>query len=699
MSVISIQPWTFFLFQWFSLGLFSLVGDGYHSAIFRSTETECDFFTKLFARFIIGIGLFIIMQLLMSWLGFFSLISILYLLVGIALALHRLYSAYTLRQRHGLGLHEKLKNMLDDPVNGLFWIALVLITVIVSVALSGYVGSTNHDAATHTFFTRVMLEQQRVPITTEPFNSYVISYPLGVHSIMALFVILGTPIYAVAILTSSLLPLSSALGAYSSINGLLESRTAGMIAGIITALASRAVVPTIGWGGLPFGLAIVFLFPMLSSVFAVIVEGKFTRSSLLFTAIIIGLTPWLHPAAAFFTIIWCSVCVILKGTHLLLIRKRRFSGDSITSFTKRVISLGVLSIILVTPFLLRMFIILSVPNQGYPADVLSVEDTGLSESSIGTLATLDFNYLFNLVQLSLFGTHFGTVFWLASLTPLICVAMYYPKRTAQFQMNKHSHHDELPLSPVAYLYSTLIIHLFVLKSVVPNLPLGNLITVAIQAIITRIFMLTNILLIPLVAFVLLASVNSMKLAAIHLDMYRKAASRRKRHVVSRMLVMAMCGLIIGTAAFNVVTDMDVYYSRVAFYQETFNIVTSADVELMIWMVDNLPDSSIVLVGYNDAGEYVSAVTGLKTVYEYAERIRSSLNYNTLLTILTDNPTNATAKALMDSFGITHVFIGANIGEWVGGQQGVVLNATHLLGAPWFSQLQNQGDAYLLEYTP
>jgi hypothetical protein len=86
------------------------------------------------------------------------------------------------------------------------------------------------------------------------------------------------------------------------------------------------------------------------------------------------------------------------------------------------------------------------------------------------------------------------------------------------------------------------------------------------------------------------------------------------------------------------------------------ITTTDDLELMLWMRDNLPQDCIILVNQYESGLFIPSISHLRVVYPCTAVIYSR-SYQTLSTLLENGNLNATTFNLMKHLNITHVFVG------------------------------------------
>ncbi len=698
MPVDTIQPSTLFIFQWLIIFTFILVGDGYFRTIIRNAKYGENLLSTLFHRLVFGMVLLIVTQFVASFIfSIFTILTVGYLLLGIALEIIH-FSKTVIDRSFTLGeLRNNFSKFLEDKNLVLFLIILCFVSIITSFSLSGYIGSTNHDAATHSFYTRIILEQQKIPITAQPFHDYFISYPLGVHTLLAAFVILGVPIYSVVIVSTSLLPLMSSIAAYSSFNMIFKSHSIAVISGSITGLCSRTIIAPLAWGGVTSGIANVFVLVFLGFSFQISMKHETTKSDLLLSSIILGTMPWLHPAAAIFAIIWLVVCFI---SSFFIAKQNKSNVKSYSKILKRWFALGIMTFIILLPYMLRILTSLSINNQGYPPDIPNLPSSGISNESRGLLALLG-NIFVDIFGLSYYGSLFGSIYWIFPFSILAAIFIRYLKKSSLYQKHIITKNptEQLYLYPTVFFWISLLFYIVVLYFLIPSLPINSTISVALQAIIVRLFYEANIFLIPLTSITLYAAFKSLEITCRERFYFSNMNNRRRRRIVTWVAVFIISSGTLIMAAPSVYNDSKLFYGRIISSQAMYNTLTSDDIYLMHWMVNHIPEGSTILVGYNDAGEYVSTVTGFRSIYEYAERIRSSTNYNNLLSIICTNPLNTSALPLLEEFNITHIFIGAKSQHFTSGQLGYTLNATDLQRAPWFRSVRIFGNATLLSFSP
>lgn len=700
MSAVVLDPFVLFLYQWIFPLIFIVVGEGYYATLFRSKWLAEDMIQEIFYRYIFGLALLFLLHLLISsFLPIFSLLTVTYFLLGGILALLHIFKRFRNDELNLDMIRNRIRSVSSESEIVGFSIVLILLTILVSSSLSGYVASTNNDAATHTFYVRVLLEQQKIPLSVHPFHGYVISYPLGVHSLLASLVALGIPIHSVVLLSTSLLPVASALAAYTSFSTIFKVRTIGLLSGIIAGFSSRVIIAPLGWGGVPSGIANVFFLALLGFSYRIFIHRNVSRSSLISSAVITGLLPWLHPATAILAVIWCIACLACGLIDLLYDRRRSALFQSMKGILWQwVIFIAIAGLVLM-PYLLNVSQLLSYPNQGYPPDVPRISSSGVDVAASSLLSILDFDFLLDFPSLVSFGAIFGLV---SSIFPFSLIAFFI-----EWLRRKHenSRTISIPSSgrrlhpfPVIVFYLVLIIYLMFIRNIVPNLPVGSVITAAIQGVFVRMFYNSNLLIIPLSSFVIYSVYKYAGEAYSHVNMISKQRrSERTSILTGGVVLLISLGFLIGMLSY-VVTDSNLFYSRVKSSQAIYNSVTPDDIGLMLWMNDHLQNTDVVLVGYNDAGQYVSAVTGLRTIYEYAERIRTSLNYNELLRIISQNPLNSSALPLLEYYEITYIFVGAKTLEFSNVETSYSLNASDLIRAPWIYQVVNFGNATLLRFS-
>lgn len=143
----------------------------------------------------------------------------------------------------------------------------------------------------------------------------------------------------------------------------------------------------------------------------------------------------------------------------------------------------------------------------------------------------------------------------------------------------------------------------------------------------------------------------------------------------------------------------------------FDVLTDDDINLQLWMKQNLDDSSVILVSWGDAGQYVPIISEKKVIFEFVSNLDTcpltrehSQKYRDLLRILEISPDNPVVLELLRYFNITHVYVGAKEAtrfrspstSKVNFPEYTVLNASLLNNAGHYKLIRRVGNAWLFK---
>jgi hypothetical protein len=197
-------------------------------------------------------------------------------------------------------------------------------------------------------------------------------------------------------------------------------------------------------------------------------------------------------------------------------------------------------------------------------------------------------------------------------------------------------------------------------------------------------------------------------AALIPPLYRFLSSQLSRKILPKasqvesrarhFLVMAISLLlIIGTYSpflyHSIVLDAGGLYGSYS----VFGVTTAQDLQLILWMRDNLPRNASVLINNFQAGTLIPSIANHRAVFpSFASSY--SVSYQELVGLLQDNIFNATALMLMKQFNITDIYVGAGVSSYEGAKHR--WDPLLFLGNPNFGLTKKFGNAYLfhLNYT-
>lgn len=129
--------------------------------------------------------------------------------------------------------------------------------------------------------------------------------------------------------------------------------------------------------------------------------------------------------------------------------------------------------------------------------------------------------------------------------------------------------------------------------------------------------------------------------------------------------------------------------------DLFAVGTQNDYDLMIWMKENLssPDA-VILVNQFEAGLFIPSVSHHRIIFPYSGSMLSS-SYQALTRLLRSNVINATTYELLEYWNISHIFVGSRATQWWLGD--FKWNPKLFLGNPNFQLKKKIGEAYLFEF--
>jgi hypothetical protein len=141
----------------------------------------------------------------------------------------------------------------------------------------------------------------------------------------------------------------------------------------------------------------------------------------------------------------------------------------------------------------------------------------------------------------------------------------------------------------------------------------------------------------------------------------------------------------------VYTDFSYDPSNLTGSYMVFSVTTKDDLELMLWIRNNLSQNATILVNAFEPGTFIPSISYRKVVYPPTASSYSS-TYQRLNDLIEAKIMNATVYDLMRQLKVTHVYVGSRVGgigygwhKW---------NSTIFLGSDGFSLIKRIGDASL-----
>jgi hypothetical protein len=560
-----------------------------------------------------------------------------------------------------LRLHLKrfsLRNQLSSEPLLLIVLIFLFGLVVETLALNGLVFGSIRDTSLHALFAQVLLENREVPMTLQPYLSEGIVYPQGFTPMIAYTVLISnySPPQAVFYLTA-FFSAFTILGVYF-LGKMLSLPKKGYVGlSLAFVFAFFACWPKyLTWGS----NALVASFPLFFvclSLFPFLTKEKLNAGTILAVGFLFGYLSVLHLQA--YEALIGSLFVLWLYTAL----KRREGAWS------RFPKLGLIfcvSLVILSPFLYRQLIWYQYPGHDIgvapdaripvPQPTLSFIQTNivwlfnnLASNILLIIASLALVFLSVLVAVHLRkNKSFGAASWLVELG----VAMFLG--------------ESLILLLAAINYA--------------NLPFyGNPV----------------LLYFPLYFFVAAANFYLFYLFSSYLSRRilpktNETRLKSRKLLVSAISFMLLIGIYSPFLYQSIVLDVGQIHGSYA----VFAVTTEQDLQLMLWIKENLAKNATILVNNYQSGTFIPSLANRRALYpEVASS--DSVAYQELETLLEEDSLNATTMDLMEHFNITDIYVGSGVSaiddyeyQW---------NPGLFLGNPNFELVKNFGNAYLFQF--
>jgi len=510
-------------------------------------------------------------------------------------------------------------------VLGMFLVSLWILLM----AISDLVFGSIHDTSLHSLFVQLLLENGQAPVTLQPYAAEGIVYPQVFHPIVAFMVCISNCLVPRAVLlVTSFFSATSVLGAYY-LGKASSSRWhfSVALAFVFTFIASYPKYIT--WGSNALVASIPLYFICLSFIPSLLKKGaKVNAYDIISIGIPFGYLAAMHPQP--FEVLAASIILLW---FVGFIKRKR----SVLSQLRYILPILFLSMIPVSPFFYRWLIWYSYPyhNIGLPEDL---------EYPM---------YLYEPYSLSNF----------PDIPNAILSSIYY--------LWDH-------LSPYIVLRGIYLILAFLAIVTIAKSRNGTLDNTIVQVSLSAI---GGQMLIMLLAISFPSSVFSPQPILLYLsfDIFigvfavwlcrnvllrlSKMTGTKVNHCQSKFGFTKNSKILkVGLLAGILMYSSFVYCTVLHDPQEirgaygVWALTTTDDLELMLWMKDNLPRDYVILVNQYESGLFIPSISHHKIIFP---RTASSFSrsYQTLSTLLENRNLNATTCNLMKHFNITHVFIG------------------------------------------
>jgi len=512
------------------------------------------------------------------------------------------------------------------------------------------------DTSIHSLFVQVIIESRQTPLTAQPYLDEGIVYPQGFSPIAAYSVLIlnYSPPQAIFYLTAFFNALTI-LGAYFL--GKTLSRKCYLGLSLVFVFAFVALWPKyITWGSNAFVASFPFYFVCLS-LLPFFVKDKLKVEAVFAIGILFGYLSVLHlqmyeTLIASLFLWWLYIVLKIEKD-----RSRRLLN---------LIAISGLSLLVLSPFIYRFFAFYSYPNHniGLPADVeILVPQPSLSLVLTG--ATWLFEHLAT-----------NTLLRIASLVLFfvgVLTAVSLREKNSFIQTNK------LIMIGIATLLGQLLIFLLgaISPADLPFYPQPLLLYIPFYFFIAAFSFLLYHFFSSRLSKKILAKTNEPKL-------------KTKKLLVTTISLMVLLGVYAPFLYQSIVLDVRSLYGSYA----VFSVTTEQDLQLLLWIRDNLPRNAITLVNTYQSGTFIPSIANCKAVFpSFASSY--SVSYQKLVAFLEGNMINATTLDLMKHFNITNIYIGSGVSPVDGLKH--KWDPMLFLGNPNFELVKNFGDAYLFQF--
>jgi hypothetical protein len=296
---------------------------------------------------------------------------------------------------------------------------------------------------------------------------------------------------------------------------------------------------------------------------------------------------------------------------------------------------------------------------------------------------LDFNWLFNLHELSNFFSAFGNLLALAPLA-------FVPLVGSFFSLFSQKIKSVLPpkfvyslilivilfFAVMSYLALTVYVPLTVFSNFIdPQRTWAHLIIPATMLTGVFLFFCFNLI-------------------------YRGCrVLNRKMH--AKLLKIAVFGVVLLVLTYSVsflavtpVEDETARFSQIRSSFIWYNTLEADDLTLMSWLNDNTPTDSVILISSGDSGQYISSVTQRQTASMY----HALGNYTAFMVPFTADASDLQTVPFLLENNVSYVYIGSVASTFaLNNPKYNHFNVTQLLSTPYFSMTKQVGDAYLLQF--
>lgn len=615
-----------------------------------------------------------------------------------------------------------------------FLIALTVVLVLAFILVIGLVGSTNADSVFHTFFIRCILDNSKVIDRALPYYEFLLFHPPASHIIGAVTQIITTvPIEKLVLLLTATCAVLTVLSLYSLIKTVFKNKWMPAIAcGIL-------IFCWFFWHPMSFTFTIsLSAFSIISTMSLSVQICKNFQKRIIHNTILLSLflsfSFYLHPVVFVYNLTWLLALFII---NLIIFFSRHLSTSKYLSWSKfkklfLAFILGLVLVILFSmPFIHTTYTFMTSSTSGLPPDWIIPSERETFQTSIGTPYYEPTGFLVNVFYLSEFATNHGAFLYLGpysmifiSSTALLILLRRKDKSDVDHNWNSiwtkwvnlskwgtiFFIQFELILVFLKYLYKIEFSFLGFSKNTwfeylldpirsweMLYLPLLLLTCVTFYFIFLTPTIMKNTLKIR--------KINSLKFSRFYKKNIKIPIINIKGIIIiiSFSVVISQILLSYQSGIGNYLTWPPKTYDRAYTYIRQYSLLTTDDIRMFEWIDRYTSKEDVFLVSQIDTGQYLTSVTGRKSIFPYGP-LGGSRNYRILIFDIESDPCNPNILPLLRAYNISYVYVGSNAFDltaptWKEAvQYNAIFNAEGLIQSPLFELVNKIGDSYLFKVT-
>jgi hypothetical protein len=527
-------------------------------------------------------------------------------------------------------------------------IFLIFLSINLS-SLNGLIFGSVRDESIHSLYTQVILQNQALTGTLQPYLPEGVIYPQAAHVIFAYStLILNMDIPWVILYVSVLFKSLSIFGAYFLGKKLGNNLYYGLALSFVTAFISSWPL-NVTWGANPFLIGFPFFLVCLGLLFNL--YRKHNLAGLVVAGLMFGFT-----GAIILSYLQALIVITLLLFTYYIIESRQKILSNLASMA----TILIVSLIPLAPFLYQFITLYPYPghNIGLPSDITSwASQQGYFNQAI--------DWAFNNLS-PYFLPKILMMFLIGSFAVILLITKDY----------ENPNDKTISISRFALAIFTPVIFLSFLSFFLPGD--FNIISWGHQGIILSI---------PL-SILIIASF--LKFADVLQNGRFKPLAKVFPKNSQTVLVVIILLLSLITAPFLYYRFVDDSKTLRGAY-DIYAVTTPQDYALMQWMKANFtsPDTLILVHPYS-SGLFIPSVSNNKVIYPYTGSAMS-LSYLTLVGLLENQTLNAQAYKIIRDLNVSYIFVSSNV---VNEPPTLKWEPTLFLGNPNFEVTKNFGDSYL-----